>query len=292
MTGMTGGVAAVASMIGDPALEVLHRLTATKRMLLVAGLPGVGKSLMVQQAALLASRHGRRTHLLRWDVSRLAFENSSAAGAFAPQAGVTHPAIRLAAGDWVRGAVGRWHAREDEDGLLIGECPLVGNRFSELARRSDDSIEAVLASDDAHFLVPVPSREARARIEALRARELEHPRHESEANNAPLDVVRRLDQEVLALANTLGLDSGADLASYVPQTYLDVYARLLRHRHHSALHVETLWDVKASAQAVPESCIDLTPSASEVATSLRSVGGLSEAQMRTKVDAWWRVDSR
>ena len=268
--------------------DALNQLTASKRMLLVAGLPGVGKSLMLQQAALLARSQRRPTCLLRWDVVRLAFEGSREASAYPLRDGITHAAIRLAAGQWVRAAVARWHAQAGEQDLLIGECPLVGNRFSELAKRADDDLEPVLASSAAHFLVPAPSLEVRVRIESARAQELENPAHESELNNAPSNVMHALDDELQALAKTLGIALGSE--GYHPRTYVGVYGELLRHRHQTPLHIEKVFKVSESPQAVPESCPDLLPSSEQVAASLSALGSLGEDELHARAAAWWQVD--
>ncbi|MCY4040762.1 MAG: hypothetical protein OXF72_05845 [Gammaproteobacteria bacterium] len=268
--------------------DMLADLTATTRMLLIAGLPGVGKSLVLQQAALLAEQCGRPTYLLRWDMARLAFEASTEARAFPPKDGMTHAAIRLAAGLWVRKAVGRWHAHAP--GLLIGECPLVGNRFSELAKRVNDQLEPVLASKSVHFLVPVPGVEVRARIEAARMSELESPAHESEANSAPLTVIRELTDEIHALAKRLGVATLSGTGDYQPEVYLGVYSRLLRHRHHSPLRVETALQVVRSAQFLPNSCVDLVPSAAEASDALRIIAKLEPEQVQAQASAWWQID--
>lgn len=270
--------------------EMLNRLAGEKRMLLIAGLPGVGKSLMLQQAALLASAHGRPTHLLRWDVARLAFESAHAAEVYWQEYGITHAAIRLAVGHWLREAVSRWHNTSPERAILIGECPLVGNRFSELARHMDDALEPVLASDAVHFLVPAPSADVRVRIEAARAHELAHPRHESESNNAPPHVLRTLGHEVQLVAEVLGIAGNDGPTSYQPETYVKVYQSLLRHRHVTPLRIDTVLRLDESAQAVPDSCLDLLPSERQVAEALSSVAPLSHAELEARIDAWWQVD--
>ncbi len=74
--------------------QLFARLSADKRIIIVAGLPGVGKSLLVQQLALIAHATGRTVHLLQWDVSRMAFETPDVIAKYPEIDGVTHPAIR------------------------------------------------------------------------------------------------------------------------------------------------------------------------------------------------------
>ena len=70
---------------------------------------GVGKSLLVQQLALMAQAEGRHVHLLQWDVTRAAFERPEILARFPEVDGVTHAAIRQGVGTWARRAVHAWH---------------------------------------------------------------------------------------------------------------------------------------------------------------------------------------
>ncbi|MGH7392138.1 MAG: hypothetical protein ACREM3_22165, partial [Candidatus Rokuibacteriota bacterium] len=162
----------------DPRLaEQLHRL-AGRRMVFCAGLPGTGKSLLVHQLAHLAGAGGRRVHLLQWDVARPVFEASPAGRRYPVVEGVTHAVVRKAAGLWVRHALAEWSARHPEpEHLLIGETPLVGARFVELARRGDDHAEALLAAPSCRFVIAVPSAEVRRFLEAERERRAASPLH-------------------------------------------------------------------------------------------------------------------
>src|SRR6266542_1686672 len=93
-----------------------------QRCVFFAGLPGVGKSLLIQQTALLATEAGRLVHLLQWDVARGAFETSAILARYPEVDGITHAAIRKAAGFWVRAAVHRWDGTyADPDHLLFVE---------------------------------------------------------------------------------------------------------------------------------------------------------------------------
>src|SRR6266536_3983333 len=115
----------------DPEIAArLDTLARRQRMLFVAGLPGTGKSLLIHQFAHVASRAGRRVHLLQWDVARPAFEASPAGAAYPIVDGVTHVAIRKAVGLWARHAVAEWEAMSrDSRDLLVGETPLIGGRL-------------------------------------------------------------------------------------------------------------------------------------------------------------------
>jgi hypothetical protein len=185
--------------LGQAALE--------RRCVFFAGLPGVGKSLLLQQLAVIAVEVGRTVHLLQWDVARGPFETPELLRRYPERDGVTHPAIRKAVGMWARGAVTAWHRQHSDDRhLLIGELPLIGNRLVELAQRWPDAVEPLLAGEASDFLVPVPSREVRHVIEAARAREMASPIHERERANAIPRLVQSLWEEITVVARELGVD--------------------------------------------------------------------------------------
>jgi hypothetical protein len=218
----------------DPRLyDQLRRLARDQRMVFFAGLPGTGKSLLVHQLAHLADAGGRTVHLLQWDVARPVFETSAEGRRYPIVGGVTHAVIRKAIGLWVRRAVARWDREHPALGhLLIGETPLVGHRFIELARRVDDAAEPILAATSTCFAIPVPSRETRRFLETERERRTARPRHRQEREDAPAPVVHDLWRQIVAVAPSLGLAAspGRD-APYDPALYQGVYERLLRHRH-------------------------------------------------------------
>src|SRR3954471_19004712 len=91
--------------------ELYRRLYAAaveRRCVFFAGLPGVGKSLLLQQLSLIAHEAGRKVSLLQWDVARGSFETPEILARFPEVDGVTHAVIRKAAGLWARGAVATW----------------------------------------------------------------------------------------------------------------------------------------------------------------------------------------
>lgn len=192
-----------------------------------AGLPGVGKSLLLQQMALMAAAAGRPVTLLQWDVARQAFESPR----YPLQDGATHSLVIQAVGAWLRWALVQWAAARDADELLLGEAPLIGGRFMEIVRPADDAAEALLRDERTQFVLPVPSVELRAHIESQRQRSIAAPRHENEAHDAPPDLLRALWRDLNQVAVTLGLTTaGPDDAPYSPAIYAAVYGHLLQHR--------------------------------------------------------------
>jgi hypothetical protein len=220
---------------GSPLHARLDALARGRRWVFFAGLPGTGKSLLVNQLAHLAQAAGRPVHLLQWDMARPAFEASPAGRRYPVIDGVTQGVIRKAVGLWVRQALLDWERRHPDPGhLLVGETPLVGNRFVELARPADDAAERLLNGPGTTFVIPVPSREVRLHLEAERARRAARPLHERERHDAMPRVLQDIWRELAGLAGDLGVTAappapGSDLP-YDPEVYRKVYERLLRHR--------------------------------------------------------------
>jgi len=201
---------------------------ASADLVIFAGLPGVGKSLLLQQMALMAAAAGRPVTLLQWDVARQPFETPR----YPLKDGATHPRVIQAVGAWLRRALAQWAAASDAKDLLLGEAPLIGGRFMEICRPADDAAEPLLRDERTRFLLPVPSVELRAHIESQRERSISAPRHENEAHDAPPDLLRALWRDLHQVAVALGLAAAATGdAPYSPETYAAVYRHLLRRRH-------------------------------------------------------------
>ncbi len=220
----------------------LRRLAGERRAILFAGLPGTGKSFLAHRAAEFAHAAGRPVHLLQWDVVRPVFEAAPAGRRYPMRNGITQPIIRRAAGIWARGAVARWDASQSGDAVLIGECPLVGHRFVELARPAADAAERLLAGAACVFVVPVPSVEVRRALEADRNQRSRERRHEREREDALPAVLHALWDDVVEAARRLGVaERRADLSSpYDPEIYADVYRRVLGRRGACVLEIDRL----------------------------------------------------
>jgi hypothetical protein len=272
----------------------LRELARAARMVFFAGLPGTGKSFFVHRLAHLCHAAGRTVHLLQWDRVRPAFEASPAGRRYPLRDGVTHPVIRKAAGAWSRQALAQWApAHGDSAHLLVGEAPLVGGRFIELARRTDDRAEAWLDADACQFVIPVPAPDVRRFLEAERARRMARARHVHEREDAPSSVVRQLWGEMRRAARSLGiLTAEVEHAPgiYDPSLYEAVYERVLRHRRRQVLFVQHLLASDAvSAHAFAFAPHDLIPDTEEAAAHIQAVEerfpdqGVLEAEM----DDWF-----
>jgi hypothetical protein len=232
-----------------PLYDSFQKLATQQRLVFFAGLPGVGKSLLLQQLALMAHEKGRLVHLLQWDVTRAPFETPEILARYPELDGVTHAAIRKAVGLWARVGVMQWHAAYPEaQHMLIGEVPLIGNRLIELVQQRDDQIESLLASAQTTFLIPIPSRAVRQTIEATRKRTIAKPQHERESADAPPNVLQALWQALYRLAHQLGMvDSLTDKPlPYNPDIYAGVYQHLLQHRHAEPLLIDSLLPASGS----------------------------------------------
>jgi hypothetical protein len=270
----------------------LTRLALDRRIIMVAGLPGTGKSLMIHQITHLAVDAGREVHLLQWDVARPALEASEAGRRYPVIDGVTHAIIRKAMGLWSRHAMVRWDrewpAREH---VLVGETPFVGNRLIELARPASDAAEPILAAPSCSFAIPVPSPEVRRFLEAERERRMAAPQHPREREDAPPGVLRDLWRQLVEAARALAIPvPSAD--TYDPDVYRRVYEALLRHRRVEVLPLQTVLPTSGLSAydfAVPRR--DLVPSETEANDLVREAEARypDPVALARDIDRWWIV---
>jgi hypothetical protein len=273
---------------GSRAHRMLSEAVQSCKAVVFAGLPGVGKTLLLQQTALLAHAAGRPLYLLQWDIARQAFETPEILARYPEVEGTTHAAIRRAAGFWVRGAVANWAAAHaGDDALLLGEAPFVGNRLIELARREADAAESFLAARSTLFIIPAPTLAVRRAIEATRQREIEQPLHARETANAPPNVLTLLMQELRAAGAALGVPGVRSEGGYDPEVYTAVYSRLLEHRQARALAIDECWPVVASPYELDVGVTELQPTPAEVADALARVEALGAVELQRAVRQWY-----
>jgi hypothetical protein len=279
----------------DAADRHLRALAEGCRAVFFAGLPGTGKSFFVHRLAALAHAAGRPVHLLLWDVVRPVFEASPAGRRHPIRDGITQPIIRRAAGIWARRAVTRWHADHPAVAVLIGETPLVGHRFIELARPAADAAEPLLAGDACAFVVPVPSVEVRRYLEAERHRRSLRHRHDREREDAVPAVVHTLWSELVDVARKLGIDgpgTGGGAPAYDPALYESVYRRVLAHRRVHVLDVDRVLPAPAeSVYAFPFPTHDVAPTEEEAGGCIEAAEAqyADRAALDREVAGWYRV---
>jgi hypothetical protein len=268
-----------------------QQMVTQQRLVFMAGLPGTGKSLLIQQLAVMAQQAGRVVHLLQWDVTRGAFETAVTLQKYPEIDGSTHPAIRKAVGLWARDAVCRWADDHTDTHLLIGEVPLIGNRLIELTQPLADPAEAVLSDLDCLFVIPTPSKAVRQVIEEARAHTIANPRHEKESKDAQPNVLQQLWQQVAQIGIELGIVNGklGKNMSYDPKVYTAVYQHLLQHRHHQTLPINTVLTPNSSAYALQINGTELAATPSEVADIMQQIEEeYSGDGLETAVANWYK----
>lgn len=251
-----------------------------------AGLPGVGKSLLLQQLSLMAQAAGRRVTLLQWDTARQQFETPR----YPLSDGATHPLIIKATGIWLRRAIGDWAASASgTSDMLIGELPLIGGRLMEIARPAADQAEALLTDERTQFRIPLPSIEVRALIESRRELSIAAPQHENEAHDAPPDLLRALWKDLYQVGVALGLAEQGD-APYSPAVYEAVYRHLLRHRHAEVLPIDEPLQPTASVYAHSDPLPVLRATAAQAQVMLAELeASMSPEQAIAALEAWYEV---
>jgi len=282
---------------GSPLHAQLAALARGRRWVFFAGLPGTGKSLLANQLAHLGHAAGRSVHLLQWDTARPAFEASPAGRRYPVVDGVTQGVIRKAVGLWVRRALLEWERRHPDPGhLLVGETPLVGNRFVELARPGDDATEPLLTAPGTAFVIPVPSREIRLHLEGERARRAARPLHEREREDAPPWVLQDLWRQLAGVAVALGITGPPPAPAadppYDPDLYRSVYERLLRHRRVEVVPVDVR--LPTAALSVYDFAIaprDLVPAPEEASGYVEEVERRYPdlSMLQREIERWYLV---
>ncbi|BBM85812.1 hypothetical protein [Candidatus Uabimicrobium amorphum] len=263
-----------------------------KRVVCFAGLPGVGKTLFLQQMVLFAQQAGRKVHLLQWDVARNAFETPQNMKLYPEVAGVTHPMIRKATGLWSRVAVREWWERYTAPHMLLVEMPLVGNRFIELVQHLEDQSENILQNEECLFILPVPTKKVRETIEDIRAKTTANPRHEREAHDANPEVLRSLWRELFYLALHLKIidEMPPYDTAYDPNIYQKTFEYLLRHRRVKTIEIDTIFPQECSAYDVTG--IESEPMASsqvvrDIVSTIQK--NYTEEQLHFHVEKWYEV---
>lgn len=267
----------------------LTEAAKNKRMIFMAGLLGTGKSLLLQQLAMLAHEHGRTVHSLQYDVARKAFQTDAILARYEEKEGITAPEIRLAVDIWARQAVLDWQqSHPDSADLLIAEIPLIGRRLLALTEVRDDALEPFLASEESIFFVPVPSWEVREVIEQKRAATLAEPQNPLEKADASPQVMAALWEEVNTVARDIGLTKANAQTPYNPYIYGGVYERILKNRHNKPLVVEDILEPVKSVYQHEVIRSYLYADEADVQRYMSEVEALESAAVRSQVDSWYQ----
>ena len=263
-----------------------------KRVVFFTGLSGVGKSLYIQQFSKMAANAGRIVHLLQWDVTREAFQTKEIMAKYPEIDGVTHPMIRKAVGLWTRKGILDWHEKyNDNKHILVGELPLIGNRLVEIVQKHNDDVEALLASEQSQFFLPVPSASVREYIVGCRTNSINQPSHERESADAPPSVVNSNWQEIRDLAIKLDIPNIApNNDDYNPEAYSGAYEFLLKNRHATTLSVDQILPTVGSVYDLDVIKTEIAAKADEVSTIFSQMESKYTAEDVNKmIKNWYEI---
>lgn len=223
--------------------QLLELVTSTQ-IVIFSGLPGVGKSLYINEFKTIAKAEGHTVDLIQWDVARKGFETPFVKEHFPMGEGTVHNGLKLMAGQWLIDEVELWaDAHLDTGRILLIEAPLVGHRFVELIKPlKNTDLEAILASESTKVVMPIPSKKVRTKIEEERARQVSE---EAKAwSGAKPSVMLMLWKMTCGIANELGMDIDmSGQPEYSPSVYEYVFSVILKHRHFEPLMIEEIFEV-------------------------------------------------
>ncbi len=246
---------------------------------------------MRQQISISVSL-GRRVHIMRWDTGLAAFQTEDLLARYPDVSDGTHPLIRKAAGLWGRRALARWLAENtDPTDLIVGEVPIIGNRFSEFIQAQPDQVEPALASEETTFIYPVPTKSLRTNLEAFRRSTFANPKHPDEARDAPPSTMELAWRLTCAKAAELGLISEADSHSpYEEMVYVRFFEHLLQHRNAIRIGVDTIYSNAGSAHDLDANVLELSASSDEVKYAIAEVETTFTVEAAAReVENWYRV---
>ncbi len=231
--------------------QTLRQAAVSAKAVVFSGLPGVGKSLYINQFKHTAASEGRKVTVIQWDVARKAFETPLIEERFPMGDGVVHDGVKLSAGAWLLATVKAWMEshQEDKSQLLLIEAPLVGHRFIELAQvQSDKELELFLSSSAFQVICPIPSIRVRAKIEADRAAQIAEDA--KVWSGAKPSVMLMLWKRICGIANDYGRSIPMDgQPPYDPDVYEFVFRKILKHRQFIPLHIDEIYQVDVQDEA-------------------------------------------
>ena len=272
-----------------PYLQELWEKLDELRCVVIVGLPGTGKSLLVREVAAAVASTGRTSAILQWDVARESWDSHPTASARFPEVdGVTHSGIRLAMGSWIRSATGKWFAEHPgREEMLIVEAPHIGGRFSELAHLTDDEAEPLLAGPETLFVLVAPTKDLQLTLKRQRAEDMDSRQGSYESNNASPDLLDELTNSLRGPARELGI-VGSTSTGYDPDLYAGLMHHVLRHRQVLLVRPDGLMKVTGSVYSLGASSNRIWATEQEVTESLRSVASLSPTELTEHTETWFR----
>lgn len=233
----------------SPVFQTLKKIALSAQGVVFSGLPGVGKSLYINQFKSIAAAEGRKITTIQWDIARKAFETPMISERFPMGAGTVHDGLKLSVGAWLLATVKDWLATTNKEALLLIEAPLVGHRFIEIAQiQEDETLEQFFKSERFQVICPIPSKKVRAKIEADRAAQVAEDA--KVWTGAKPSVMLMLWKMICGIANEFGRNIPMDgQPPYDPEVCEFVFGKVLKHRHFIPLHVDEVFKVDVLDEA-------------------------------------------
>ena len=224
--------------------QQLNDLAETTKVVIISGLPGVGKSLYINELLLICKSIERPVDLIQWDVARKAFETEHILSMCPIEDGMLHNGMKLIAGAWLMDELELWlDEHKEDDNLLLIEAPLVGHRFVELINPTENpETEAFLASELCKVVMPIPTVEVREKIELERKRQVSEDA--KVWSGAKPSVMLFLWKMTCELANDFGMT--VDVSGqppYDPEIYKFVFGEILKHRNFVPLIIDEIYSI-------------------------------------------------
>ena len=276
----------------SPVYKELESAAKNAKAVVISGMPGVGKSLYINQFKDIALQLEREVIVIQWDVARKAFETPEIAKRFPTGDGEVHNGLKLSVGKWLVDTFVEWIAANKEgNGLLLIEAPLVGHRFVELMhKQSDKNLENILTSDDFQVIVPIPSKEIRHKIEQDRNAQVSE--NAKDWSGAKPSVMLLLWKEICGIANEMGKTIPMDgQPPYDPDIYKFVFGEILKHRHFKALYIDEIFPVTISDEKELHECGSIQPDSITANHYARIVMNehITNDSIDTIVNGWYKT---
>ncbi|MBT8189352.1 MAG: hypothetical protein KJO29_02895 [Bacteroidia bacterium] len=273
----------------SPVHKQLHLLARDARIVIFSGLPGIGKSLYINEFYSLAIQEKREVTVIQWDVARKAFETEKIMERYPMGDGTVHNGMKLLAGAFIRDKILKWSEESRKEDLLLIEAPLVGHRFIEVAELSDDpELEEILADESCSIIVPIPSKKVRKLIEEERARQVDEDA--KVWMGAKPSVMIMLWRMVYNIALEFGYDAPADdNPEYDPEVIEFVFRQICKHRHFVPLHIDEVFTVPEQSESELHKLESVVASKEEAESYFDTVSEAypHDEMIDQRVEAWY-----